>query len=700
MNKTEVLSPAGSFTTFKSVINAGADAVYLAGNMFGARAYAGNLSDTELLDAIDYAHLFGKKLYLTVNTLLKNTELFGTLYDYINPLYKAGLDAVIVQDYGVAAFLSDNFPDLPLHASTQMTIMNSDYIHFLKKISNNFTRIVPARELSLSQIKALKEESGLEVETFVHGALCYSYSGQCFMSSFLGGRSGNRGRCAGCCRLEFESCGKTRTLLSLKDLCTLDILPDIIEAGVNSLKIEGRMKSTGYAAGVTEIYRKYVDLYYSNQDYSISKKDVQKLLMLFDRGGQTNGYYIMHNGPKMLANEEKSSKSLEEKFAYEKEILAKSSKDIKLPADMELKLIKDKPVSLTMKCRDVSVTAFGETLQPAQNSPLLKEDVKARIQKLGNTVFFPNTINIDFEEGLFLGNKALNELRRNCCDMLTDKLLSEYRRAEAPKKEYDFSVSHKKAEYKGFSVRVFKKEQGFAALSENISRLVLEPEIMTTEELLQLKRACAERKTECCLALKRTMYDKSLPLCLDKFDSVLLRNVQQLQGIRDLGYKGKIYADYTIYAFNDLSAGCLNAEFDAVTAPIELSGRELKHLALNNMEVIVYGRYPLMTSAGCIDKNNGNCHKNNPSFGFIRDRKNAALPYVTACRDCYNIIFNSVPLYLLDKISEIKMLNAEFAGLIFTDEDEEAVRKILKFAAEESPMPEGFTRGHYKNSVE
>lgn len=312
-NRVEILAPAGSYEVFLAVMNAGADAVYLAGNMFGARAYAGNLNNEELIKAIEYCKFHNKKMYLTVNTLLKNNEINNELYDYLLPLYNSGLDGVIVQDYGVMKFIHESFPDMEIHASTQMTITDSGYADFLRKY--NVTRIVPARELGLEEIRDIHDRTGMEIECFVHGALCYCYSGLCLMSSFIGGRSGNRGRCAQTCRLDFNYNGRESKILSLKDLCTLDILPEIIEAGVFSLKIEGRMKSAEYAAGVTSIYRKYVDMYLNKgkETYKVDKKDRNRLLMLFDRGGQTDGYYMRHNGREMIADNTKISKDLGEK---------------------------------------------------------------------------------------------------------------------------------------------------------------------------------------------------------------------------------------------------------------------------------------------------------------------------------------------------------------------------------------------------
>ena len=310
--QVEVLAPAGSFESMKAAIAAGADAVYIGGSQFGARAYADNLDEDHMLEAINYAHLHGASLYMTVNTLVKEKEL-DSLFDYLNPYYMAGLDAVIVQDMGVFTYIREHFPDLDIHASTQMTITGAEGASLLKKMGAS--RVVTARELSLEEIARIHREVGVEIESFVHGALCYCYSGQCLLSSLIGGRSGNRGRCAQPCRLPYDvrkdghSCQPRdeRYVMSLKDLCVLDILPDILEAGVYSLKIEGRMKSPRYTAGVVSIYRKYVDRYLKSgrKGYHVDPRDKKILLDLFDRGGFTDGYYVQHNGRDMVALKEK-----------------------------------------------------------------------------------------------------------------------------------------------------------------------------------------------------------------------------------------------------------------------------------------------------------------------------------------------------------------------------------------------------------
>ena len=308
--KPEILAPAGSMEGLKAAIAAGCNAVYIGGNRFGARAFANNLDQDEMLEAIAYCHLHDVKLYMTVNTVLKDREIKEALFSYLRPYYEAGLDAVIVQDMGVLRFISRHFPKLAIHASTQMTLTMGKGKEFLEKYHVN--RIVPARELTLRELCTMRRETSMELEVFVHGALCYCYSGQCLFSSMLGGRSGNRGRCAQPCRLPYHMAEQNRSedayLLSPKELCNLPYLAEMIEAGIDSFKIEGRMKRTEYTAFVTSMYRKYVDLYFAlgkekYRDY-IKKnqkeweEDLQNLSDLYNREGFTQGYLTGQIGDK------------------------------------------------------------------------------------------------------------------------------------------------------------------------------------------------------------------------------------------------------------------------------------------------------------------------------------------------------------------------------------------------------------------
>ncbi len=302
----ELLAPAGDKECFKAALLAGTDAIYVGGKRYGARAYAGNFETDDLIECLKLAHLFEKKVYLTVNTLMKQSEL-DELTDFLRPLYEEGLDGVIVQDLGALSIIREAFPGLELHASTQMTVTGPFGANVLKEYG--VSRVVPARELSLDEIVTIKKETGLEIETFVHGAMCYGYSGQCLFSSMLGERSGNRGRCAGPCRLPYVVKYDGKRLngenemyqLSLKDLCTLEVLPKLIDAGIDSFKIEGRMKTPEYVSFVTGMYRKYIDLYYKNpKKYCVSKEDITSLKNRFSRGSIQSGYYFQHNGRELV----------------------------------------------------------------------------------------------------------------------------------------------------------------------------------------------------------------------------------------------------------------------------------------------------------------------------------------------------------------------------------------------------------------
>ena len=306
-DRVEILAPAGSMECLKAAIAAGADAVYTGGALFGARAYAHNLTEEELLEAIDYVHLHGRRLYLTVNTLIKDREMEKQMYDYLLPYYR---------HIGLFRFIRKHFPDLPIHASTQMTLTGVDGAKFLEK--EGAQRIVTSRELSMAEVKKIADETELEIESFVHGALCYCYSGQCLFSSFIGGRSGNRGQCAQPCRLLYRTpeAKRPQYLLSLKDICTLELIPEMIESGIYSFKIEGRMKKPEYAAAVAFQYRKYTDLYlkyyeecpaeedpaaYAMKKYRVREEDRQMLLDLYNRGGFHTGYYHTQNGREMIS---------------------------------------------------------------------------------------------------------------------------------------------------------------------------------------------------------------------------------------------------------------------------------------------------------------------------------------------------------------------------------------------------------------
>ena len=422
MKKVELLSPVGSFEGLLASINAGADAVYLAGSKFGARAYADNFTDEEIIEAIDTAHLFNVKVYITVNTLVKEKEL-NDLLAYLDLIFSRKPDGVIVQDLGVANIIHKRYPDIDIHISTQMSITSYEAVWALKSI--NITRIVPARELSLDEIKLIKEKTGIEIEAFIHGAMCYSYSGLCLFSSVLGGRSGNRGRCAQPCRLNYGY-KKDNSLypLSMKDMCTLSILPELIDSGIDSFKIEGRMKKPVYAAGVTSIYRKYIDRFYEG-DFNIDKEDYDILTHLYIRSGISEGYYHKKNGKEMItltspAYSESNDEIL--KIIEDKYLKNKPS----IPINVKAYFKTNEAFTLTLSYSDTVVTVTGDVVMPAKNAPITIDKLKEQISKTKDTYFILDNIDIDMCDNGFLPIKAINETRREALDLLKDKLIQDH----------------------------------------------------------------------------------------------------------------------------------------------------------------------------------------------------------------------------------------------------------------------------------
>ena len=424
----------------RACFKAGADAVYMGLQRFGARAYAANADPDSYVNAIDEAHLAGKKLYCTVNTLLTDEEL-SELVPMIRPLYEAGLDGVIVQDLGVLSTLHRHFPVLPLHLSTQAAVTGPGAVRFLKEYG--VTRVIPARELSLQEVRRIWEETGVETEVFVHGALCYGYSGICLFSSFAGGRSGNRGRCAGSCRLPYKvtdlrgkpvSSQDEQYPLSMKDLNTIEMLPEILQAGVSSLKIEGRMKKAEYAAGVTSIYRKYLDkaLYASDEPYRVSEEDLRHLFRLFNREGFTEGFLMQTAPDSRVAVHEKGFRAEEEDFIrFVRENFIE--KTCVVPAEGSFIFRQGIPARLTLTAdldgKTFSGMAVGNSLPaPALKSPVTEEQLKERLSKLGGTGFQMKKISGAFEDGLSLPVSELNDLRREAVKALKESILSAYRR--------------------------------------------------------------------------------------------------------------------------------------------------------------------------------------------------------------------------------------------------------------------------------
>ena len=445
----ELLAPAGSVEALDAALKAGADAVYIGGSRFGARAYADNPDDITLLRTIDRVHMAGRKLYLTVNTLFKNQELEGELLTWLAPFYRQGLDGVIVQDPGVVKVVRASFPGMEIHASTQMAVTGAAGARMMKRAG--ICRVVPARELSLDEIRQIHQETHLAVECFVHGAMCYSYSGMCLMSSMIGGRSGNRGRCAGVCRLPCsvrddrgEQLHRGAVWpLSMKDLCALELLPELIEAGCTSFKIEGRMKRPEYTAGVTELYRKYIDLWKTSPDvWKVDPGDLKRLQTLFNRDGLSQGYYHTRNGRGMIAlqnlkqsDQQAKLRSAAVQKAYETISAGLRKSRIKTPCDVCLELQPEAPAKLMLKAETsagaVRAEVSGGLVQAAREHPVDKTQILRQLRKTGDSPWEIQEAELRIpDRQIFMPVSQINALRRDGLESLTRACLQKYHRQE------------------------------------------------------------------------------------------------------------------------------------------------------------------------------------------------------------------------------------------------------------------------------
>ncbi len=755
-NTVEILAPGGSMEGIRAAVNAGADAVYTGGSAFGARAYAKNLQTDELLEAIDYCHLHGARLYLTVNTLLKENELSGQLYETMAPVYEHGVDAVLVQDFGVFHFLKREFPGLPLHASTQMTVMSEDGVRLLKEMGAS--RVVLSRELSLAEIRKIRQSVDIELETFVHGALCYCYSGKCLMSSMIGGRSGNRGRCAQPCRLPYElldgvsspedaqgtAPGRVlgrqdeHALLSPKDICTLQILPDLIDAGIASLKIEGRMKSPEYASGVCGMYRRYADLYLEGgrERYHVDPEDEKLLTKLFSRGPYSQGYYEKRNGRDMIVLKEPAREkgdALRDAQAAVGRIHDQYEKERKIGICASVSIHADEPMSLRVTCPDrTSAAAYGSVPGRALSRAAAEEDVRRQLMKTGDTPYTIESLTIDLEEGLFIPVRDLNVLRRSALDALTQKILSAGKRTldrgripaanpaaaaeawalapAAPSSPLQPRQTGDSASDRGpFSAQrhpqvtasVCTMAQLESVLdSDRIGGVYLDLPLCSAKNLQKVK-ACGKKAyvmmppvwradsvrvfEDTASRLKEVQPDGYLLECYDQIGYFARRGMTDAEYIAGAG----------LYTWNrEAREQLASLGITMDTLPYECTARELSARGCAGSECVLYGYLPLMVSAQCLTNTVTGCrHKS--GIRYLKDRKGILFPVRNACGICTNTIYNSVPLVLTDLEEEIRALGGSALRYSFTVESGEQVRRIVNSGAGEP-----YTRGHFRKGVE
>ncbi|MGN0168118.1 MAG: U32 family peptidase [Acetatifactor sp.] len=736
--RVELLAPAGNAEGFYGAIHAGADAVYLGGSRFGARAYAENFTSDELVACIRYGHLLGRKIYLTVNTLLKEQEL-PELYDYLSPFYEAGLDGVIIQDMGVLRFIKEHFPGLELHASTQMTLCSKYGARLLKEMGAS--RIVPARELSLEELSSIKQDTEIELETFIHGAMCYCYSGQCLFSSILGGRSGNRGRCAQPCRLPYSvkrengSEGMPCYPLSLKDMYTIGHIPALIDAGIDSFKIEGRMKKPEYSAGVTAIYRKYIDSYYELKDrfgqaearqrFQVQESDLKALSALYIRSEIQDGYYFKHNGKEMITISSPAYSGSDDRLLEEIRTDFLEER-LRIPVGIKAEFLNGQPAKVTMYTGAACIHVTGNEVQTAQKQPVTEENIRKQLSKLGDTAFSPGEIQITVSNNAFYPLKQINELRREAVALLEQKMLS----VTAAGRE-NAATDTEKAVSEGVKIKKDNQEHGFTVSVSTPEQLETVAKWHEQFPVPSLKRIYidgdlavfhATRVLPLCERLhKNSTLLLALPYILREEDSSYLEGlytlveegqfdgflIRSLDGLGFLGRKtGRELrrADANLYVWNSTACEQLTESgiWDGFCIPYELNAGEQHRLLSaceSPFEKIVYSRIPMMLTANCVLKTTDRCARDSSAAVALTDRYKKKFPVVRNCHHCMNIIYNSVPLSLWQERG--KWICKADLRLDFTLETEKETKAVLDAFLLNREMPVGeYTSGHEKRGVE
>lgn len=663
----ELLAPAGSMDALKSAINMGADAVYFGGAKMNARIFGKNFSDEEIEIASKYTRKFNVKSYLTLNTLVSDKE-FLELEEFLRYINTVPIDGIIVQDLGVASFIKSKTPDLPIHASTQMTIHNLEGINTAKDLG--FSRAVISRELPKSEIRYICENSPIEIEAFIHGALCMCYSGQCYLSSVIGDRSGNRGKCAQPCRKKYQNGYE----LSLKDLCMAGDFEELINLGVHSLKIEGRMKSPDYVAGVVEIYRNLID-----QKRSATQKEIERLSALFSRDGFTNAYFNDCVSKKMFGVRSKENK------AQSKEQIVEIT-DKKIPVSGEFYATLGNPVKLELKTGNISVIKEENEPFTAQKQATTKEDCIKQLSKFGGTDFYLSDISCDIQDGLFIPIGSLNKLRRECIKELEEKLVSVEERRFIKENEI---ISE--CEQKQIKIAYCKTEEQAKAVADYVDEIRL--------PLFKIKENTGKK---ICAVLPNIIFDREWENVLEKLEEirgfgifdVACGNIGTARKCKDLGFN--VHGEPNLNIFNSMSISeAKKLGFSDVALSFEMNFAQIRHIKKQiQCNVFVYGRYPVMTIQNCLIKNRGECI-DFKGYSTLNDETGRSFPVF--CEYPHrNVIYNSVPLYLAEKTDDLPKCGQYFC---FTTEKGEEAKRILKMYDGKSEYKGEFTRGFMKKKV-
>ncbi len=664
MNKLpELLSPAGSFEALKAAIEGGADAIYMGGASFNARINAENFSSESMGEAIRLAHAYGVRLYQTVNTMVYDRERDDFLRDAERSA-KNGIDAFIVSDLGAAALLHEYLPEMPLHASTQMSIHSSDGAGLLEKYG--FTRVVPARELPREDICEMVKNTSLEIEMFIHGALCVSHSGQCLFSSLVGKRSGNRGLCAQPCRLPY-GCGGERAgnkyPLSLKDLSLAEHIEEIIESGVASLKIEGRMKSPEYVRGVTSIWRELLD-----GKRNATRADMQRLAELFSRGGFTDAYYKGSVGHGMLGVRSDSDKQASRNTEKFHRITRK------VPIDMSVEIRAGERAALSLSLGESSVSVLGVEAERAVNAPISRENVEKCLSKLGDTPFKVGRLDISLGEGVMMPISALNSLRREGAERLFEEIT-------AVKQPRIGSIVRKRcvSEPKKRNIGRFYSPMQISERARGFFDVILLP----------LDKYCEDTDKADGFWMPEVTFDREwgkVQIMLEEAaksspEYVIISNLGQVDRVRQILPDARLIADFRFNIGNGDSALFFEGlGFESYVASAEMTLPQLRDMD-GAKAAIVYGRIPLMLLEKCVIKElygeRRACNICAEGEARLTDRRGFVFPVMRAWEH-RNIVFNSLPTYMADRQDMLAGAGIVDRHFIFTTEYEDEVDGVIE----------------------
>ncbi|MCD7731058.1 MAG: U32 family peptidase [Oscillospiraceae bacterium] len=676
----EILAPAGSMESVYAAVRCGADAVYVGGSRYSARANAVNFTSEELSEAVDYCHLHNVRIYQAMNTLVFDSELEDFLAS-ARLSAEMGVDAFIVQDIGAAAMLKQALPDIRLNASTQMSIHTKEGALLAKELG--YSRVVVSRELSLDAIREICT-AGIEVEVFVHGALCMSVSGQCYMSALIGSRSADRGLCAQACRLPFSAIkGERRNDLSLKDLSNIEHIGELKRAGVSSLKIEGRMKRAEYVAAAVTACRAAVDG---------EKPDMDTLCAVFSRSGFTDGYLTGKLGSEMFGirckDDVVSAKTV---LPQLKELFRKETKAVE--ADFHAVIKKNEPSRLGMRSDGAEITAFGDIPQPAANRPTDISDIEKQLSKLGDTPYELNNVSAEIDGGIVIPASGLNALRREAvAEMNRARLAAKKRHTESNDIRLDFPKM-RNTKPKSIHLRLYSAEQlgGVPEYAEII--------YLPLDEIIGNWEKCSAFKDKIAAAVPRfTVNENLLREKLSKIKNqgcgrMLCTNIAHIKIGRELGFE--MHGDFGLNAANSMSVKAygemgitdLTVSFEMKLPQISALGDYIPY------GIIAYGRLPLMLTRNCPIKSAvGGCKS---CTGGLTDRTGRFFPI--KCDGVSSEVLNSDVLVMSDRLGEV---NCDFIRLVFTDETADDVREITDcyFNERKIDIP-NITRGLYYRGV-